>query len=91
MVRGEGKLLLAPGRIAVAGVSQLLLQALLQTVHLPLLALCQSLVEVSAHQRADLKTQDSNRSVSSGCDMARSFLSVVLQLHSTKSEHGCVV
>ena len=91
MVRGEGKLFLAPGRIAVTGVSQLLLQALLQTLHLPLLALCQRLVEVSAHQRAELRTQDSVCSVPSGCHTLHPFLSFVLQLHNTESEHGCVV
>ena len=46
MVSREGKLLLAPGGIAAAGVCHLLLQALLQTVHFPFPPLCQRLVEV---------------------------------------------
>lgn len=52
VVRGESELLLAPSSIAVAAVCQLLLQTLLQAVHLPFFTLCQCLMKVPVGQRA---------------------------------------
>ena len=48
MISREGQLLLAPGGIAAAGVGNLLLQALLQALHLSFPPLCQRLVEIPA-------------------------------------------
>lgn len=67
MVSREAELLLAPGGVAAAGVSHLLLQGLLQAVHLPLPPLRQCFVEVPATQHfsqqpmGTLDTQDTRQ------------------------------
>ena len=48
MIGIDGELLVAPGSAALATISQLLLQARLQAVHLCLPALCERLVEIPA-------------------------------------------